>query len=192
MSYDNIWLLSATPLINRVLDMGGYLDLIWRDNVKKDKSETVTEPEDDEYDLEKDPYKQFPADDIDEHYPSLHLLSLLMFRSNVKAGDLDIMHIWVVLSPLMKILFIGCDMSDKIEYHDTQNKLQSIWIRSTTPKYHVATVELKMDKKTQVEHDTLYCPLIFRMEQCSGSGDGSGSKLSDGLQDNAQDLFSTG
>lgn len=61
-------------------------------------------------------------------------------------------------------------------------------IGSTIPKYHVATVEMKMDKKTQADHDALYCPLIFHMEQRGRSGDGSSTKLSDSLQDNVLPL----
>ncbi|KAI9810553.1 MAG: hypothetical protein M1827_006226 [Pycnora praestabilis] len=148
--------MSATPMINKPLDLSGILHLLWKPEFKSDPL-----PEESDYEAAKFAMGLGPkSTQVDPDSPSsptvgklkstqvdldkyVHLLDPDVFRSfaTKAAGQMDMTVATKVLPPILRMIQLRRVMSDFI----TVNGVKQV-IGKEVPPYTIVTVELKMNK----------------------------------------------
>ncbi|KLJ13692.1 hypothetical protein EMPG_11384 [Blastomyces silverae] len=121
MVYKHIWFNTATPALNKVTDLVGYLNLVWQKewsqflpasaSVDKEISEDEEESGDDEQAHKTQFDSEFIREEfcnavISEDNISVQLLSPSIFKSLLVKGEMLIGDVFEVVSKILKILFL--------------------------------------------------------------------------------------
>lgn len=153
-----LWLLTATPLMNKTADLLGYLNLLWRDKWLQTKM--IDDP---------DCHLLHNFEELQREYATLSVgkgegpLPAPLWMLNPKYfsrmrvdGDLTAATAFEVLPCLMRRLCVSRNMNDLVECVDAEGQRQIIRIGDQIPGYTICTVELAFDREIQKEHDQAY------------------------------------
>ncbi|PGG95128.1 hypothetical protein GX51_08320, partial [Blastomyces parvus] len=197
MDYSFVWFNTATPALNKVSDLVGYLNLIWRetwvDPALALPSVVAGDEDGDESDdertkkINRDPgfiRGCFASAEIDEDALPVHLLSPGWFRALLSKGDMPLTDCYEIVPKILQTMFLRRSMTSKT-VEIINGELINTTIGDSIPSYMICTVDLRFDNHTQAKHDEMYYPLV---KQLVGSGvPGQAATLADGLPDKASD-----
>ncbi|KAI9775006.1 MAG: hypothetical protein M1839_001606 [Geoglossum umbratile] len=149
------WVLTATPLINRITDYTGYLALFFNPTWAKHG------PPDD--DNPSQPYQDFLALPNTEQtiQEGLHLLDPNLFGKNIIQGDMPAERARFVLPALSHVLQLQRTTASLVDVGDGRQ----LRVGDDIPPFSTSTVELALDPQAQAEYRTYHDKLIGQLKR---------------------------
>jgi SNF2 family DNA or RNA helicase len=148
----NKWILSATPLINRVSDMIAYLTWFWR----KDWKIPIPMGDSGEPSACYEHFWRTPPSQR-QQFVSLALLDPDRFRANCSSGNMSLARAKWVLPAILGVIQLRRSTATRIVLGPDMPPQR---IGSTIPPYRVRTVELRLSPAEQYEYNTFHNELI--------------------------------
>ena len=172
------WFVTATPMLNKVLDLHGFLSLIWRPQWELQLDDRVEE----EGVIYSDDFDPTPFFDTDDNVDNIHSLwyaykqGLRLYVLNPKVflrqsanGHFSAAIARTILPCILKLLQLRRTMATRIDLGD------GVAIRpgETIPHYCIKTVELDFDPEQLNKYNSIYDKLRFRLH---GGGQGAAGR----------------
>jgi len=177
----HVWFLTATPMYNKVLDLNGYLEMLYRNEWERPSAgeqgnDGNGQEEQQSFKDLKEEYAHYSSTERDDIFRTgdpddlpLHLLNPKTFRSFSKDGQIAADVAYCILPAILKMICIRRDRNDMVEALEEDGTTKMIRIGDAIPPYSIATVELRMTTKEQAAHDQYYFPLVRRLRKPKGS-----------------------
>lgn len=150
------WFLTATPMINRVIDICGFLTILYKeewDDIAAASPGSGNEE-----------YQQYAAQETTEPAP-LFLLSPNRFVKLIRKGHLEARAGHYVLKAIMPLICLRRDMGERMDI-DGQRVCV---IGGEIPPIKVGTVKLRYPPAVQEDHDLMYNGLTQRLKGVGGA-----------------------
>lgn len=147
----NVCFLMVTPLFNKVLDICGYLAILYKDTFEETTAEHPKQTADDPI----EEYKAFSHLDTPLDPPPYHLLSPKKFAMLAMCGHLTAREGYYTLPIIMRLIFLHYAMGDLLD-----GGCPGQCIGDEIPKSNIVTVELRYPKRVQTAHDPVYHMLV--------------------------------
>jgi SNF2-related domain len=150
------WILTATPLVNRVTDYLGYLALFF-------KPEWAQSGNDLDDDNPSQMYRDFLALPLVEQTVEngLHLLDPELFTHNLVLGDMPMERAQHVLPALSRVMQLQRTMASPVDVGGGKTQR----IGDTIPPFVVETVELALSNEAQAEYQEYHQALIAQLRR---------------------------
>lgn len=179
------WFISATPMINHVRDLTGYLSLLWDDNWA-----LGDDLEDDEF-YSPDLDAVALLDEIDEtdedklalktavnSGQNVFQLNPARYRALSSSDKPDSGLVGLALRAILSQIQLRHTMATEIDMGDKKTR-----IGENIPHYRVTTVELAMSSKQAQAYQIIYDTHVSKLHQAEPSK--SGNNICDEVQDNS-------
>lgn len=150
----HVWFITATPMINKTIDLNGYLTALFRPEWRKtyDPVRPVRS------------YLRTPTDaPLDQQ---LHLLDPQLFNALSIKGNTSVANAYHALPRILGLIQLRRTMATVIPLGSGRPPVSP---GATIPPYTITTVELRMSRQEQKEHSRLYHTYINRLKRSGGS-----------------------
>ncbi|EFR05557.1 hypothetical protein MGYG_08572 [Nannizzia gypsea CBS 118893] len=155
MSYESVWLLTATPFLNKVSDLMGYLQLIHQEEWAVFKWNSFDAKDEIRYQIRKVCKKDIMARKI----VPVELLDPNLFKTLMVKGDLESVDSHLLVPRIMAAISIARGMST-LTVNNQDASLPIMAVGSTIPKYKITTVEIEHTEFSKTMHDLYFERLL--------------------------------